>query len=576
MAQDRKVFVGGVPQDLNQDDLYAIFSEYAGVKKAWLQKCRTADDGSGGNTCPPQNHRGFGFVIFHDANAIDELLGNGPSRFIVLRSGAKLEVKRALSSNKMGQDGPGVVGQVQVQQEAVGRIGRGQQQAYRGSAVNDLPSNHIVGSASQQRGPTQQGQLGNMRGARVAAATQQQVSAQVPWPAGADGNVLRLMPQDVAALQSRYHSAQAQLLAAQAAAAGGMPRAPRTAADSAATMQLGAYAALPQHLQVPAMGLGALAATQPPGLAAAAMHLAALGATGPAGGQLSGPPHGAAGEPALGSVSANSYAPLREAIMRFYHEHCPEKLTERDFIDFICSIYDGREGELDTALRQKYGTGLALSPHTGCGVPQLKAGGGGAAMGGAAGRSNGPHGRNATAAAAAAAATAAAGGEMRAAPGLSAYLAGEPAYMPNTHVEVWQRQNALMNAAALTAETAVPLGQRAPTSVSVAAGAAAARIAGRSAATAPPGAPGMLYPSWIDASMAAAMGGVHPDGVLREFGDHYAHYHHSGEAEVHSPDLTWVDSILSDDIENKGEAARAFVGKSGMQRKDWMPPSVVW
>ena len=33
-----QVFVGGVPQDLNQDDLYAIFSEYAGVKKAWLQK----------------------------------------------------------------------------------------------------------------------------------------------------------------------------------------------------------------------------------------------------------------------------------------------------------------------------------------------------------------------------------------------------------------------------------------------------------------------------------------------------------------------------------------------------------
>ncbi len=33
--------MGGVPQDLNQDDLYAIFSEYAGVKKAWLQKSGT-------------------------------------------------------------------------------------------------------------------------------------------------------------------------------------------------------------------------------------------------------------------------------------------------------------------------------------------------------------------------------------------------------------------------------------------------------------------------------------------------------------------------------------------------------
>ncbi|CAE8623854.1 unnamed protein product [Polarella glacialis] len=44
----------------------------------------------------------------------------------------------------------------------------------------------------------------------------------------------------------------------------------------------------------------------------------------------------------------------------FYHEHRPEKLTERDFIDFICSVYEGREAELDEALRQKYGTGLRL------------------------------------------------------------------------------------------------------------------------------------------------------------------------------------------------------------------------
>jgi RNA recognition motif-containing protein len=94
MTQDRKVFVGGVPQNLNQDDLYAIFSEYAGVKKAWLQNCRE-------NHGCPQNHRGFGFVIFHDSTAIEGLLGNNPSRFVLLRSGAKIEVKRALSSNKL-------------------------------------------------------------------------------------------------------------------------------------------------------------------------------------------------------------------------------------------------------------------------------------------------------------------------------------------------------------------------------------------------------------------------------------------------------------------------------------------
>jgi hypothetical protein len=97
-AQDRKVFVGGVPQDLGQDELYAIFSEYAGVKKAWLQKCRTTN---ASGPCAPQNHRGFGFIIFHEAAAVEKLLGNRFSRFIVLRTGRRLEVKRALSSNKI-------------------------------------------------------------------------------------------------------------------------------------------------------------------------------------------------------------------------------------------------------------------------------------------------------------------------------------------------------------------------------------------------------------------------------------------------------------------------------------------
>lgn len=97
MAQDRKIFVGGVPQDLTQDDLYAIFSAFAGVKRAWLQKCRATDDK--GTNVP--NHRGFGFVIFHDARTIEDLLGDCASCFVPLRNGVKVEVKRAVSSNKM-------------------------------------------------------------------------------------------------------------------------------------------------------------------------------------------------------------------------------------------------------------------------------------------------------------------------------------------------------------------------------------------------------------------------------------------------------------------------------------------
>lgn len=100
--QLRKVFVGGIPQDMGQDDLYTVFSEFAGVKKAWLQRHR--NHGSP-NSRPPQNHRGFGFVIFYDSNAVDQLLGNNPARFIVLKDGRKLEVKRAVSNTDMTNDG---------------------------------------------------------------------------------------------------------------------------------------------------------------------------------------------------------------------------------------------------------------------------------------------------------------------------------------------------------------------------------------------------------------------------------------------------------------------------------------
>lgn len=91
------MFVGGIPQTMTQDDLYAIFSEVAGVKKAWLQRQRTAVT----TMAPPRNHRGFGFVIFHDGTAVEKLLGKGISRFYPLADGRKLEIKRAVSSSDM-------------------------------------------------------------------------------------------------------------------------------------------------------------------------------------------------------------------------------------------------------------------------------------------------------------------------------------------------------------------------------------------------------------------------------------------------------------------------------------------
>lgn len=100
-SQSRKVFVGGVPQEMGQDDLYRFFNEHAPVKKAWLQKYRV---GAVNANNPSNNHRGFGFVIFLEAKAVDDLLGPNNSRFLYPPGGGKLEVKRAVSSSDMQQE----------------------------------------------------------------------------------------------------------------------------------------------------------------------------------------------------------------------------------------------------------------------------------------------------------------------------------------------------------------------------------------------------------------------------------------------------------------------------------------
>mmetsp|Transcript_54234 Transcript_54234/g.96966 ORF Transcript_54234/g.96966 Transcript_54234/m.96966 type:complete len:534 (+) Transcript_54234:156-1757(+) len=100
-AQVRKIFVGAIPQDMTQEDLFEYFkNEVAPVKKAWLQHHHTQP---GNQTPAPHNHRGFGFVIFHDSAVVDELMGNESSRFLQLKDGRTLDVKRALCSNDIAE-----------------------------------------------------------------------------------------------------------------------------------------------------------------------------------------------------------------------------------------------------------------------------------------------------------------------------------------------------------------------------------------------------------------------------------------------------------------------------------------
>lgn len=337
MAQDRKVFVGGVPQDLNQDDLYAIFSEYAGVKKAWLQKCRATDDN--GNSNPPQNHRGFGFVIFHDPNAIEELLGGNASRFIVLRNGAKLEVKRALSSSKMS--GLGAQRAEAAQQELLAANASGgrslTQQAQQTQQPHQQPPLRAASSVASSPGSASVAHSADLRprhAPTLASAPQVRPGQAVSWTGSNGDSVLgqlSLMPNPAG-----YASAQRTLgMGVNGIMPAGVPDGmsqpvrPKTmvsntrylmpASSSTATATPSAF--LQQQQQAPGF--------RPPG---------------------------------IGSDHGDSAAKqLREAVIKFYQQHRPDKLSERDFVDQICSYYLGRESQLDDDLRSKYGVGLQLS-----------------------------------------------------------------------------------------------------------------------------------------------------------------------------------------------------------------------
>jgi RNA recognition motif-containing protein len=87
------VFVGGIPQTVDQTGLYIMFSKIGKVKKAWLQLFHA--DRKTGQPPAEKKHRGFGFVIFYDKQSIDKMLGDECSRFVCFDD-LKLDVKRAV------------------------------------------------------------------------------------------------------------------------------------------------------------------------------------------------------------------------------------------------------------------------------------------------------------------------------------------------------------------------------------------------------------------------------------------------------------------------------------------------
>jgi hypothetical protein len=94
--QARKVFVGGVPQSIDQDGLRKLFSSSGKIEKAWLQ---TFHDDEW--QIATKNHRGFGFVLYYESSSVDHLLGSEFSRFVWFGDALKLEVKRAMGKTNI-------------------------------------------------------------------------------------------------------------------------------------------------------------------------------------------------------------------------------------------------------------------------------------------------------------------------------------------------------------------------------------------------------------------------------------------------------------------------------------------
>jgi len=184
-AQSRKVFVGGIPQDMTQVDLCNIFNKYALVKKAWLQKFRPSTQGS----TPPRNHRGFGFVVFEEDGAVESILGQSTSKFVVLPDGKRLDVKRAVSSSEIVTSprvgGGGGGGSAAPRSSQLGRLGTPMQQQHQMAPAGGL--HHGVGHPMQCPWPATHGSY------TAAPMHFQQPTPMMPMP-WADGRMQQVQP----------------------------------------------------------------------------------------------------------------------------------------------------------------------------------------------------------------------------------------------------------------------------------------------------------------------------------------------------------------------------------------------
>lgn len=85
--KSRKVFIGGLPHDITQDQLKEYFGKYG-----YIKTCRII--------CKHDSRvsRGFGFVIYADQNAVDQVIKHRDEHYI---NGKWVDCKSAILRQEM-------------------------------------------------------------------------------------------------------------------------------------------------------------------------------------------------------------------------------------------------------------------------------------------------------------------------------------------------------------------------------------------------------------------------------------------------------------------------------------------